>query len=471
MKKLMFFTAILAITAVAGCRKIEVDGPQVVTPTDPNPVTENTILEGRIAENRTLKANYKYKLRGLVYVTNGAILTIEPGTKIVGENGKNGGLVITRSSKIIADGTVDKPIVFTSEAATPQRGDWAGIVLLGNAPTNASFNGVAGIGEIEGGINNSDGLGLYGTPATQAQNPADNSGILRYVRVEYAGYAFLPDKEINGLTFGGVGSGTVVDHVQVSYANDDSFEFFGGTVNAKHLISYSCLDDDFDTDNGYVGKIQFGIVLRDSSIADISKVEAFESDNDPAGSSALPQTAPTFSNFTVIGPRATLSNTGSNLFLAGAQIRRNSSMSLFNSIILGWPVGVFIDATKGIPTDNNIPNSLFIQNTLIAGCPQPVQYSLGTNSNVPATANTTATIFNWFTSAINGNAVATNTSDAGLIAPFNYSSPDFNPQNGTVAAATGAAFSNNKLSTGFTSVNYKGACAVGDTWWKGWTKF
>ena len=194
-------------------------------------------------------------------------------------------MIITSSCKIIADGTVDKPIVFTSEAATPQRGDWAGLVILGNAPTNASFNGVQGVGEIEGGINNSDGLGLYGTPATQAQNPADNSGILRYVRIEYAGYAFLPDKEINGLTFGGVGNKTIVDNVQVSYANDDSFEWFGGTVNCKHLISFRTLDDDFDTDNGFSGKVQFGISLRDSSVADISKSEAFESDNDAAGSS------------------------------------------------------------------------------------------------------------------------------------------------------------------------------------------
>ena len=199
MKKLFLYSVLLAATALS-CRKIEVDGATttVVTPAEPH---ENTILEGRISENRTLKAAYTYKLRGLVYVTNGAILTIEPGTKIVGEKGRNGGLIITRSSKIIADGTVDKPIVFTSEEATPQRGDWSGLVILGNAPTNASFNGVAGVGEIEGGINNSDGLGLYGTPATQAQNPADNSGILRYVRVEYAGYAFLPDKEINGINF------------------------------------------------------------------------------------------------------------------------------------------------------------------------------------------------------------------------------------------------------------------------------
>ena len=170
MKKL-FILFIAAGLSITGCRKIEVDGPTTAVTTDPGSTNENVILEGRISENRTIKAQYTYKLRGLVYVTNGAILTIEPGTKIVGETGKNGGLIITRSSKIIADGTVEKPIVFTSEAAKPQRGDWSGVVILGNAPTNASFNGVQGIGEIEGGINNSDGLGLYGTPATKDKTP------------------------------------------------------------------------------------------------------------------------------------------------------------------------------------------------------------------------------------------------------------------------------------------------------------
>jgi len=235
MKKL--FILFIATGLIAGsCRKIEVDGP-TTTIDNSNNGTENVILEGRITENRTLKAQYTYKLRGLVYVTNGAVLTIEPGTKIVGESNRNGGLIVTRNAKLNADGTADKPIVFTSESSTPKRGDWAGIVLLGNAPTNASYNGQQGIGEIEGGINNSEGMGLYG-----GTNAADNSGILRYVRIEYAGYAFLPDKEINGLTFGGVGNQTVVDYVQVSYANDDSFEWFGGTVNCKHLISLFTLE-------------------------------------------------------------------------------------------------------------------------------------------------------------------------------------------------------------------------------------
>ena len=201
MKKLIYLALFAGIVS-AGCRKIEVDGGSSSDNGKGNGTTENTILEGRITENRTLKADYVYKLRGLVYVTNGAILTIEPGTKIVGEKGKNGGLIITRSCKIIADGTPEKPIVFTSEEANPQRGDWAGVVLLGNAPTNASFNGQQGIGEIEGGINNSDGLGLYGLGASS--NPADNSGILRYVRIEYAGYAFLPDKNFGADRFGDI---------------------------------------------------------------------------------------------------------------------------------------------------------------------------------------------------------------------------------------------------------------------------
>jgi hypothetical protein len=463
MKKLLFIL-IMAGIFISSCRKIQVDGD--TTDTTPPTGSENTILEGRITVNRTLSSQYTYKLRGLVYVTNGAILTIEPGTKIVGESGKNGGLIITRSSKIIADGTAEKPIVFTSEAATPQRGDWAGVVILGNAPTNASFNGIQGVGEIEGGINNSDGLGLYGTPVSQGQNPADNSGILRYVRIEYAGYAFLPDKEINGLTFGGVGSQTVVDRVQVSFANDDSFEWFGGTVNCTHLISFRALDDDFDTDNGFSGKVQFGISLRDSAVADISKSEAFESDNDANGSTLTPQTGAVFSNMTVVGPKATLNNTGNSLFVWGAQIRRNSSLSIFNSIIMGYPNGLYIDATKGSPTDLNIPNSLAVQNTIIAGCPSPVLY--GASSTAP-TGATTASITAWFNMPAYGNSILANNSDVGLMAPFNYSNPDFNPTPGS-PAVSGSGFTNAKLA-GLTPVTYKGACAIGDTWWKGWTKF
>ncbi|MEO6819693.1 MAG: hypothetical protein ABI266_10065 [Ginsengibacter sp.] len=465
MKKLFYLTAMIAIVS-SGCRKIEVDGTIIGgnTGSTDTTKTENTILEGRITQNLTLKAANIYKLRGLVYVTNGAILTIEPGTKIVGELNRQGGLVITRSAKIIADGTPEKPIVFTSEAANPQRGDWSGVILLGNAPTNASFNGVQGIGEIEGGVNNSDGLGLYGTPVTQNQNPVDNSGILRYVRIEYAGYAFLPDKEINGLTFGGVGSGTVIDYVQVSYANDDSFEWFGGTVNCKHLISFRTLDDDFDTDNGFSGSVQFGIALRDSAVADISKSEAFESDNDANGSQLTPQTKAVFSNMTVIGPKQNLNNAGSNLFLAGAQIRRNSSISIFNSIIMGWPTGLLIDASKGYPTDNNIPGSLFVQNTIISGCSTSINYAASTATP------TGFKVADWFSTVTNNNTIYNTNDEVKITAAFNYASPDFTPATGSPALGT-ALFTNQLLANKFTNVTYLGAVGAGDTWWKVWTRF
>jgi hypothetical protein len=491
MKKFFILVASIGLL-VTSCRKIEMDGNTTNTV---SPTSENTILEGRIITNLTLKASNVYKLRGLVYVTNGAILTIEPGTKIVGESGKNGALIICRGAKIIADGTADKPIVFTSEAAVPQRGDWAGVVILGNAPTNSSFNGTAGIGEIEGGINNSDGLGLYGLGTSS--NVADNSGILRYVRIEYAGYAFLPDKEINGLTFGGVGNQTIVDYVQVSYANDDSFEWFGGTVNCKHLISFRALDDDFDTDNGFSGKIQFGIALRDSSVADISKSEAFECDNDANGSDtkttvtpingsngtiiAPVRTSAVFSNMTVLGPKVYSNSVGNSLFLAGAQLRRNCEQSIFNSLIMGWSggavTGVLIDASKGTPTDLNLSptGGLNFQNNIISGTSSNVvKYA---PSSTLATGATTASILNWVNTTAYSNTMLANNSDVGLVAPFNYAAPDFNPNSASAPAAMGASFSNTKLITAtsgkldFTLVAYIGACAVGDTWWKGWTKY
>ena len=462
MKKLFFLLATVALFAIS-CRKIEVDGTTTGVNTGGSG-TENVILEGRISENRTLKANYTYKLRGLVYVTNGAVLTIEPGTKIVGELNRNGGLIITRNAKISAEGTSTNPIVFSSEASTPQRGDWAGLIILGNAPVNSSYNGVIGVGEIEGGVNNSDGLGLYG-----GTNPADNSGSLKYVRIEYAGYAFLPDKEINGLTMGGVGNQTIIDYVEVAFANDDSFEWFGGTVNCSHLISFRTLDDDFDTDNGYTGKVQFGISLRDSSVADISKSNGFESDNDANGSAATPQTAAVFSNMTVLGPKASGASVGSSLFQAGAQIRRNSSISIFNSVIAGWPKGIFIDASKGTPTDNNITAAtptLLLQNTIVAGCTDPVAYAASSSAPTGATASSMLT---WYGTAAFANSITAANTTLGLIDPFSYTNPDFSPVAGSTLLS-GASFSQAKL-TGLQTVNFKGAVGAGDTWYKGWTRF
>jgi hypothetical protein len=454
--------AIATILFATSCRKIEVDG----TINDNNNTGDNLILSGRIDADRTLTTGNTYKLRGIVYVVNGAVLTIEPGVIIQGEKSSRGTLVVTRGTRIIADGTADKPIVFTSDNSSPASGDWGGIVILGRARTNSSFNGTAGVGEIEGGVNNAEGLGLYG-----GADNNDNSGILKFVRVEYAGYAFLPDKELNGITFGAVGKGTVVDHVQVSFAADDSYEWFGGTVDCKHLIAYKGLDDDFDTDNGYSGNVQYAIGFRDSLVADISGSNGFESDNDAGGSNLMPQTSAVFSNVTLIGPRATLANQGNSNFKRGMHVRRNSAISLFNSVIIGWPTGWYLDASTGTPTDLNLtatpPRSEF-SNNILAGNNTQINYVASASA---PTGWTTADAITYFNTPSRGNSIFTNASDVQLTAAFKYDNTvDFNPSVGSPALA-GADYSSPKLVNGFINGSYRGACAAGDTWWQGWTKF
>ena len=457
--------ALAALTVASGCRKIEVDGDK--NSGGGGGTSENLILSGKINTDRTLKTGNTYKLRGIVYVVDGAKLTIEPGVIIQGEKSSRGTLVITRGTQILANGTVDKPIVFTSDAATPTMGDWGGIVMLGRAKTNSAFNGVAGVGEIEGGVNNAEGLGLYG-----GADDNDNSGILKYVRIEYAGYAFLPDKELNGLTMGAVGKGTTIDYVQVSNAADDSYEWFGGSVDCKHLIAYKGLDDDWDMDNGFSGRIQFGISMRDSMVADVSGSNGFEIDNDASGSTLLPQTSATFSNMTVVGPRAALTNTGNSNFKRGMHTRRNSAVSIFNSVIIGWPTGWNLDGSLGSPTDLNYSAAspkAFVSNTILAGNNTPFTYSASISA---PTGWTTTDLLNYFNRPAGGNNVFANNSDVMLGAAFKQDgTADWNPAAGS-PALTGGDFTSAKVSNSFfTPTTYRGAAAQGDTWWKTWTRF
>ncbi len=205
---------------------------------------------------QTLKKG-TYLLKGWVYIADGAELTIEPGTIIKGDKQTKAALIAERGGKLIAKGTATEPIVFTSEEAAGSRkpGDWGGIILCGKAKNNQTEQ------QIEGGPRTKHG----------GADDADNSGALSYVRIEFAGYPFQKDKEINGLTLGSVGSGTEIDHVQVSYSNDDSFEWFGGTVNCKYLVAYKGWDDDFDTDNGFSGKVQYGLSARQQDSRHLSE--------------------------------------------------------------------------------------------------------------------------------------------------------------------------------------------------------
>jgi hypothetical protein len=245
--------ALMAMMAVA---VVACDDEPIVEP-DP-PVTGLEVIEGEITSSRTLDASKKYLIVGKVYVTAPNTLTIPAGTVIFGDKETKAALIINRGAKIIANGTATNPIVFTSEAPAGfrNRGDWGGIVICGNALTNGNANST-----IEGIAASTGENGVYG-PGSGAAINDQNSGSMKFVRIEFAGVELSPDNELNSLTMGSVGSGTSIDNIMISYANDDAYEWFGGTNNHNYLIAYSTWDDDFDSDRGYAGKVQFGFQHR-----------------------------------------------------------------------------------------------------------------------------------------------------------------------------------------------------------------
>ena len=315
MKKLLVLFASLTIF---GCSK-DLGGD--VAPVN---VPTSTTLSGNITATTTLTSDKEWVLKGYVYVTDGAKLIIQPGTIIKSDISEKGALCIERGAQIIAEGTAAKPIVFTSGRVAGERtpGDWGGIVILGRAKTNRTSEPT-----IEGGI----GRAYGGT------NDLDNSGILKYVRIEYAGIAAMPNSEINALTLGGVGSGTIIENVQTIYANDDAFEFFGGTVSPKNLYAYGTADDDFDFDFGYRGKVSNSISKRDPQFVDNGDAgNGVECDNDGTGSTAEPFTHPILDNMILVGPNVSTALANHNL---GLRFRRATQFTMKNSIIWGWMKG------------------------------------------------------------------------------------------------------------------------------------
>mgnify|MGYP001627324104 CR=1 FL=1 len=414
-------------------------------------------ISGNLNGTHNWSADTIYLLKGKVYVKAGGELNIAPGTVIKGDVSTPGSaLIVTRGAQIFAIGTATKPIVFTS-SETPgnrQMGDWGGLVIAGNARINVP----GGIGTFEGGnLANPDGTvadGQYG-----GLNDLDNSGELKYVRIEYAGFAYAPNNELNSLTMGGVGSGTKMSYIQCSHGLDDHFEWFGGSSDASHLVSFRCNDDDFDTDFGYSGRVQFGVALRDTAVADpVSGSMAFESDNDGGGNNNTPKTRPVFSNMTIVGPKFTPTTTIDPNHRRGAHIRRHSQMSLFNSVIMGYPTGIKID---GDSCHQNADNGLLkIKNTTIAGCTNNLDSTV-TNSAWPITS--------WFnTSGWDNNVLNANT-DVMLANPFDYNNPDFRPNAGSPLLNT-ANFADPFVNTWFASTTFRGAFGS-DNWMAGWTNF
>lgn len=381
-----------------------------------------TTVSSDITSNSTWTTGTVVLLSGKIFVKNGATLTIQPGVIIRGEQSTQGTLIITKGSKIMAQGTATNPIVFTSDQAEGMRaeGDWGGLVILGNAVNNQP-----------GGVANIEGLTVSTDTEYGGTNDSDNSGVLSFVRIEFPGIPFQPNKEINGLTLGSVGSGTTIDHIQVSFSGDDSFEWFGGTVDAKYIIAFRGLDDDFDTDFGFRGRVQFALAVRDNILSDAAgDSNCFESDNDATGSNATPKTQPIFSNVTIVGPKrdGTATLPAGEKFEKSFRIRRNSGISIHNSLSTGWEKGVSIE---GASTEDNITNdtSNFMNNVM-------ANYATGT-AKVTATASFYSTFF-----TADANDTTTTIAMINWVNAFPASlaaAPDFRLNN-ISTVATGAAF-------------------------------
>ena len=470
----------------------------ITTAAIPNkPIVEVT---GVITANTTWTADKIYKLKGFVRVGNdptvtdvpaknsGPTLTIQPGTVIFGEKATKGTLIIQRGAKIIAEGTATSPIVFTSESAvgTKEPGDWGGLVICGRASNNQP----GGVFELEGGYKAFSGGG------TSPDN-ADNSGSLKYVRIEYAGVPVNPNQEVNSLTLGAVGSETKIEYVMCTYGLDDSFEWFGGTVNAKYLIAYKGLDDDFDVDFGFSGFVQFGLGVRGATLADQSGSNGFEVDNNGQGSDAAPFTSGTFSNMTIIGPKATRETPISLQFQSAAQLRRNNKLKIHNSFFTGYPNGIFIDGAN--TAANAAANELVLKNNVVAGvdnwggngfgsagtvftgapanganhpnAPRGFRIGAGTGAFSNGIYTLTAlninekTAENWF---LENNAILSKWSDAGIDASiFGTINPKTTPNTGS-SLLNGAVFTG--LPSFFTVVPHKGAFGT-TNWAQGWAEW
>ena len=470
------------VSLLSGCSDSDNnnDEPNVTPPSQ-------TLVIGDGSSTYEIKSDVVYKkgeyeLKGWVYVTNGASITFEPGCIIKGDKPTKASLIIEPGAKIYAQGTASNPIVFTSAQAKGSRkpGDWGGLIICGKAKNNG------GTLAIEGGPRTKHG----------GNDDNDNSGILSYVRVEFAGYPYEENKEINGITFGSVGKATKVDHLQVSYSNDDSYEWFGGSVNAKYLVAYHGWDDDFDTDNGFSGKLQFLLSVRNPKIADTSLSNGFESDNNANGTSETPRTSSVFSNVTLVGPMGQADDfknsleyiNGGNmspgngsktgLFQAAMQLRRFSQLSCFNSVAMGFPVGLILDNQKGDTQGLANAGTLKLQNIIFAQMGiigSDVNNSFADKLSLNGKDMTDATSFSHtFFVEQTGNKVFDKITDLKLSQPNSLvANANWGPISGS-PLLTGASFTDAMLQSDFDKVEYIGAFksnSDADNWMKGWTNF
>jgi hypothetical protein len=449
-------------------------------------------LTGNITADRTLTADTTYTLSGYVKVKSGATLHIQPGTKIIGDTLIDGSsLWITRGGKIDAQGTAENPIVFTSAraAGTRQPGDWGGIIIVGNATDNRSVGGGVASLFTEGPQGSGQNVGEnYGG----GNNPNDNSGVMRYVRIEFAGFAVLPDQELNCLSMYAVGRGTTLEYIEAMSGLDDSFEFFGGSVDARYLVSYEAGDDHFDWTEGFNGRLQYIIGMQTfrptpRAGAGFSSVDprGFEGDgceNDKAGCPSYtnaPYSMPVFANFTLVGTGPGVYNFSGFKDSNGAVLRRGTGGTFVNGIIARWQ-GVGLNVRDAATDTLRMKDSLFVSNVLFAdngagnfdaaaACTSDGGGgNCGTKTNFPNAMDMTNVVQALFAALPAAGAAPT------------VAALDWTPSAASAAAAGGMATLPAKVTarvanyfgSSMQGTAYMGAAAPGGTkWWQGWTNY
>jgi len=404
------------------------------------------VLSGTITENLTLTADQVWLLRGGVFIGNDVdetVLTIEPGTVIYGESSTNGMLAVTRGSKILAEGTADAPIVFTSskEEGERARGDWGGLIINGRAPVNGCDTAPCeSFGE--------GGTGYYGGGIAD-----DDSGVLKYVRVEFAGRLISPDNELNGIAFQGVGSGTTVDFIQVHMGKDDCIEFFGGTVNAKHILCTGIADDNLDWTDGWTGKVQYFIAQQYDDAGD----NGFEGDNNAEANTSLPRSMPTIANATLIG------SDGSEFSDLGMLIREGSGAHIANTVVMGWGDACLdVDHLETFTNAGTAeaPSGNLRFEGMVFSCATVFEMN---DEDFTGDDVEDADPFSVeaFVGGFDGNV----TGAPGIKSPYSPQGRDFRPEPGSLAAS-GAVVVDDPF---FDVVDFRGAMSPGDDWTFGWT--
>lgn len=365
------------------------------------------VLDSDITENVTLETGKTYTLNGGVHVKSGATLTIQPGVTIVAQHDETVDyILIEQGAKIDAQGTAAQPIVMTSEKK--EAGAWGGLHICGYAHTN-----------------NGSGKSEIGNAPYGGNNDADNSGTLKYIRLEYTGYAFDEEHEANGVSFYGVGNGTTVEHLQAYQGSDDGFEFFGGSVNVKYMVVTSCSDDSFDWTEGWNGKAQFLVAYQEGESSLGYACDCLmECDNNGTNNAATPVAHPTIANATLIG------NGGD---AQGVRLRAGTQVELYNTIITGKGKPLTVETNE---TENALKDGTSkLEYVAISG---ELSSKQGIYTNVDfaqATGNLTNQEFSW-----TGKYVGT------LDGGKDLSADSF-----------------------FIKTDYKGAVKSGDDWTSGWT--